>query len=58
MADTAVLPMQDVMDLGAEHRMNFPGTATGNWGWRYTWAMMPPGAAARLRRFGQLYRRL
>jgi 4-alpha-glucanotransferase len=57
-ADTAVHPMQDVMNLAAEHRMNFPGTATGNWGWRYTWSMMPPDAAARLRRYGQLYGRL
>ncbi|MBK6853572.1 MAG: 4-alpha-glucanotransferase [Burkholderiales bacterium] len=57
-ADTAVHPMQDVINLGAEHRMNFPGTAAGNWGWRYTWAMMAPDTADRLRRYGQLYGRL
>jgi len=29
-----VLPMQDLLGLGAEHRFNVPGTASGNWGWR------------------------
>ena len=30
----AVLPAQDLLDLDAGHRMNTPGTAKGNWGWR------------------------
>lgn len=34
-ADTAIIPLQDVLGLGSEARMNTPGTATGNWGWRY-----------------------
>lgn len=33
-ADCAVLPMQDVLNLGEEGRMNTPGVAQGNWGWR------------------------
>lgn len=33
-ADTAVIPMQDVLGLGNDCRMNLPGTATGNWSWR------------------------
>jgi 4-alpha-glucanotransferase len=33
-ADTVILPLQDILELGAEARMNKPGTATGNWGWR------------------------
>lgn len=33
-AHTAVAPMQDVLGLGAEARMNTPGIAKGNWGWR------------------------
>jgi 4-alpha-glucanotransferase len=56
-ADTAVHPMQDVLGLGAEHRMNFPGTATGNWTWRFCWDMVAPDVAARLYRYGQLYGR-
>jgi 4-alpha-glucanotransferase len=49
--------MQDVLGLGAEHRMNFPGTATGNWTWRFSWDMVAPDVAARLYRYGQLYGR-
>ena len=33
-ANTAIVPMQDWLDLGAEARMNFPGTVGGNWDWR------------------------
>lgn len=36
-ADTAIIPMQDVLELGSEARMNFPGTTSGNWKWRFTW---------------------
>jgi len=35
-ADQAVVPLQDFMNLDSPHRMNLPGTATGNWDWRYT----------------------
>jgi len=45
-AKLAVMPMQDVLGLGAEARMNFPSKTVGNWQWR-----MRPGAAdARLAR--------
>jgi 4-alpha-glucanotransferase len=30
----AVVPMQDLLDLGPEARMNYPGRAEGNWAWR------------------------
>jgi 4-alpha-glucanotransferase len=37
-ANLAIFPLQDVMGLGSEHRMNTPGTLGGaNWGWRFTW---------------------
>ncbi len=39
-ADQAIFPMQDLMGLGTEHRMNFPGTTDGNWNWRYTPEML------------------
>ena len=32
----AVIPLQDLMDLGSKARMNIPGTPSGNWRWRYT----------------------
>lgn len=33
-AETAIVPMQDVLGLGNEARMNAPGNADGNWSWR------------------------
>ncbi|NUN10889.1 MAG: 4-alpha-glucanotransferase [Ignavibacteriaceae bacterium] len=36
-ANIVVIPMQDVLNLGSEARMNFPGRLGGNWGWRFTW---------------------
>lgn len=41
-AKLAVLPMQDLLGLGTEARMNIPGTASGNWGWRFTWEQLKP----------------
>jgi len=38
----AVAPMQDLLGVGSEGRMNTPGSFGGNWTWR-----MPPGAARR-----------
>ena len=32
-ADTAVIPLQDIMSLDNSARMNTPGKAEGNWGW-------------------------
>ncbi len=39
-ADTAIIPMQDILELGSEARMNIPGTASGNWGWRFQWKQL------------------
>lgn len=35
-ADLAVLPLQDLLGLGSDARMNIPGTVEGNWQWRVT----------------------
>jgi 4-alpha-glucanotransferase len=35
-ADYAITPLQDMLNLGSEGRMNFPGRPQGNWSWRYT----------------------
>jgi 4-alpha-glucanotransferase len=48
-ADTAIIPFQDILKLGSEARMNIPGTAYGNWEWRFSWDMLPQGLAASLR---------
>jgi 4-alpha-glucanotransferase len=53
----AVLPMQDLLGLGAEHRLNTPGTASGNWAWRLPTATLTPELAAYLRRLNELYGR-
>jgi 4-alpha-glucanotransferase len=34
-ADVAIIPLQDILDLGSSARMNIPGRAKGNWSWRY-----------------------
>ena len=36
-ATTAVIPIQDLLDLGTEARMNEPGTTADNWTWRFEW---------------------
>ncbi len=56
-ADTSIVPMQDVMGLGSEHRMNRPGVAGGNWSWRFQWRDVPTWSAERLRRLCALYGR-
>lgn len=49
-AALAVLPLQDLLRLGSEARMNTPGTDNGNWTWRFRWEALPPDLAPRLRR--------
>lgn len=57
-AELAVFPLQDVLGLGPEGCMNRPGTAQGNWMWRFTGGQIGPGAAERLLELAQLYGRL
>jgi 4-alpha-glucanotransferase len=56
-ADTAIAPLQDVLGLGPEHRMNVPGTPTGNWAWRATADQVAPGRLDRLAEFTDTYGR-
>ena len=49
-ARMALAPLQDLLGLGSEHRMNRPGTAQGNWSWRFDWPMLDGSLAARLAR--------
>ena len=55
--DTALYPLQDVLGLGAEHRMNFPGKGTGYWEWRFSRSQVKPEHAERLAHLCRLYRR-
>ena len=56
-AQLAVVPMQDLLGLDSRHRMNLPGSAEGNWSWRFDWGQLPPGLAARLRALVEEYGR-
>ena len=46
-ARLTVIPMQDLLGLGSEARMNVPGTVDGNWSWRFNWADVPADFAER-----------
>jgi len=45
---TAIVPLQDVLGLGSEARMNVPGRAWGNWQWRCRRDQLRPEAEERL----------
>ncbi|HEU5310090.1 MAG TPA: 4-alpha-glucanotransferase, partial [Candidatus Eisenbacteria bacterium] len=47
-AERAIVPMQDVLGLGSEARMNTPAVAKGNWRWRLPEGEPRPEAASRL----------
>ncbi len=56
-ADTAVVPLQDLMSLGNEARMNFPGKTGGWWTWRYTSEMLTDFIAERLGELTEIFGR-
>ncbi len=56
-ADTAIVPMQDVLGLGGEARMNLPGRVSGNWKWRCPSGGLREELSARLRNLVTLYDR-
>ncbi|HUN89742.1 MAG TPA: 4-alpha-glucanotransferase [Terriglobales bacterium] len=56
-ANTAIQPMQDILGLGNEARMNFPGTASGNWRWRMRPEALTQEIAGRLKDMAKLYDR-
>jgi 4-alpha-glucanotransferase len=53
----AVAPMQDLLSLGTEARMNYPSRLGGNWDWRMQAEDLDDVLAKRLREFNQLYLR-
>ena len=57
-ADTCIIPMQDWLRLGAEARINIPGTVGGNWRWRLRPDQLTPELAAEMRESSKLYGRL
>ncbi|MFZ0727176.1 MAG: 4-alpha-glucanotransferase, partial [Desulfobacterales bacterium] len=57
-ADTAIVPLQDVLGLGSEARMNRPSSRRGNWAWRCEPDALDDGTAERLRDLTETYGRL
>lgn len=56
-ASMAVYPLQDVLGLGSESRMNRPGDAEGCWGWRFAWSQVQPWHAVRLKQISAAHGR-
>jgi 4-alpha-glucanotransferase len=56
-ADLALVPLQDVLGLGSEARMNLPGRQSGNWSFRFAWEDLTSEAQRRLRELVELYDR-
>ncbi|MET0340516.1 MAG: 4-alpha-glucanotransferase [Polyangiales bacterium] len=56
-ADTAIVPMQDLLGLGSAARMNVPGVTDGNWGWRVSREALSESLADRVRTFAHVYGR-
>ena len=56
-ADTTVVPLQDVLGLGSEARMNLPGRPGGNWRWRFENEDLTPEITERLRKYTDIYGR-
>jgi 4-alpha-glucanotransferase len=57
-AEIAVVPLQDVLGLGSEARMNVPARAAGNWRWRYAAGDLTGEHAGRLRELAELFGRV
>lgn len=57
-ATLAVIPMQDLLTLGADARMNRPGTVGGNWDFRFSWAEVPSWLGDQCRRWNDVYGRV
>lgn len=53
----AIFPLQDVLGLGAEARMNLPATTQGNWEWRFAADMLTTEIGGRLKELTRIYER-
>ncbi len=56
-ADAAIIPLQDLLGLGNEARMNLPNSTSGNWSWRYKTGALTHELAERLKHLTQVYGR-
>ena len=56
-ADTVLFPLQDVLGVGSEGRMNLPGTSSGNWRWRFRQEQLNGRISAQLKQWAETYER-
>jgi 4-alpha-glucanotransferase len=56
-ANLALAPLQDLLGLGSEGRMNLPGTASGNWEWRLAPGQLGSDPQERLGNLTRIYGR-
>jgi len=56
-ANTIIIPVQDILNLNAEARMNTPSTASGNWKWRLAPGALTPEIAEMLKELTEIYGR-
>jgi 4-alpha-glucanotransferase len=54
-ADTAIIPVQDILGLGSAARMNLPASQQGNWQWRYKPHALNERLSNRLKHLTELY---
>jgi 4-alpha-glucanotransferase len=57
-ADTVIIPLQDLLELPEEFRMNLPGTAGGNWSWRFSKGVLTAKLAKRVLELTEVYGRV
>jgi 4-alpha-glucanotransferase len=57
-ADTAIVPLQDLLGLGTEARMNLPNSTSGNWSWRFRDGDLTEEHGARLKDLTETYGRI
>ncbi len=56
-ADTAIVPLQDLLGLGSEARMNLPNSKEGNWKWRFRTGVLTDDLAKKMKRLSEVYGR-
>jgi 4-alpha-glucanotransferase len=56
-AQMAIIPLQDLLRLGGESRMNLPGTVGDNWRWRFTWDQITKEMGEEISKMSKIYRR-
>ncbi len=56
-AKLTVIPMQDILSLGEDHRMNTPGVVDDNWQWQFSWTMVDDQLPKKLNHLLKIYQR-